>query len=67
MEIIIRGKGRKNYKSFRHRSGVEEAMRKEWGTTGVTDSELDKMKYIEKKLEMRQSSVKAILPPTDIS
>ena len=58
MEIIIRDRN-KTYKQFRHRSGVEEAIRKEWGTQGVSDEKLDKMKWIEKKMGMNQSAVKA--------
>ncbi len=58
MEIIIRSKDKK-YKQFAHRSGVEEALRKEWGTTGVTDEQLDRMKFLERKSGMNHSSVKA--------
>lgn len=56
MEIIIRNKG--GYRQWRHRSGAEEALRKEWGVGGVTDEQLDKMKWVEKKSEMNHSSVK---------
>jgi len=58
MEIIIRDKNKK-YKQFAHRSGVEETLRKEWGVGGVTDEQLDRMKFLEKKADMSHSSVKA--------
>jgi hypothetical protein len=58
MEIIIRDKNKK-YKQFAHRSGVEETIRKEWGTSGVTDAQLDRMKFIERQAGMNHSSVKA--------
>jgi hypothetical protein len=44
MEIIIRGKS----KFGRTRSEQEQNLRKEWGGT-ITDEQLDKMKYLEKK------------------
>ena len=58
MEIIIRDRN-KTYKQFRHRSGVEEAIRKEWGTQGVSDEKLEKMKWIENKSGLKKSSVKS--------
>jgi hypothetical protein len=57
MEIIIREKN-KSYKQFRHRSGAEEAIRKEWGTQSMSDEKLDKLKWLEKKSEMNHSSIK---------
>jgi len=58
MEIIIRDKN-KTYKQFSHRSAVEETLKKEWGTQGLSDEQIDKAKYIEKKLGIDHSSVKA--------
>ena len=47
MEIIIRGKHDHFGKT---RSEQEGNMRKEWGST-MTDAQLDKLKYIERKLK----------------
>jgi hypothetical protein len=58
MEIIIRDKDKK-YKQFSHRSSVEEILKKEWGTQGLSDEQIDKAKHIERKLDIEQSSVKA--------
>lgn len=58
MEIIIRDKN-KVYKQFRHRSAVEETLKKEWGTQGLSDEQIDKAKHIERKSGLGQSSVKA--------
>jgi len=58
MEIIIRDKN-KTYKQFSHRSSVEETLKKEWGTQGLSDEQIDKAKHIERKLDIEQSSVKA--------
>lgn len=44
MEIIIRGKT----KFGRSRSEIEHNVRKEWGHT-MTDEQLDKVKFLEKK------------------
>ncbi|HUW46168.1 MAG TPA: hypothetical protein VMW50_10295 [Dehalococcoidia bacterium] len=46
MHIII--KGNEHDKFGKTRSEQEENMRKEWGQT-MTDSQLDKLKYIERK------------------
>jgi hypothetical protein len=58
MEIIIRDRN-KVYKQFRHRSGVEEAIKKEWGTQGLSDEQIDKAKHIERNSGLDHSSVKA--------
>jgi hypothetical protein len=58
MEIIIRDRN-KRYKQFSHRSSVEETLKKEWGTQGLTDEQIDKAKFIERKLGIDHSSVKA--------
>ena len=46
MEIIIRGKSGLG----KSRSEQEQNLRKEWGPT-LTDEQLDKAKYIEKKVK----------------
>ena len=46
--IIIKGKA----KFGRTRSEQEQNMRKEWGQT-MTDGQLDKLKYIEKKMKKK--------------
>jgi hypothetical protein len=58
MEIIIRDRN-KRYKQFRHRSGVEETMRREWGTQGMSDEQVDRLKWIEKKSDMNHSSIRS--------
>jgi hypothetical protein len=58
MEIIIRDKN-KRYKQFSHRSSVEETLKKEWGTQGLTDEQIDRAKFIENKVGSDRSSVKA--------
>lgn len=57
MEIIIKGK----VKIGRVRSEHEENMRKEWGGT-ITDVQLDKLKYIEKKLREETGSKNNFVP-----
>jgi hypothetical protein len=52
MEIIVRGKS----KIGRTRSEQEENLRKEWGST-ITDEQLDKMKFLEKKVREGTGSV----------
>ncbi len=49
MEIIIRGKHDHFGKT---RSEQEKNMRKEWGHT-MTDEQLDKLKYMEKKTKLK--------------
>lgn len=43
------------------RSEQEENMRKEWGGT-MTDSDLDRLKYVEKKYKERTGSAKNFIP-----
>jgi len=57
MEIIIRGKT----KFGRTRSEQEENLRKEWGPT-IKDEQLDKLKYIEKKLNDKERSNDNFIP-----
>jgi hypothetical protein len=47
------------------RSEHEENMRKEWGET-MTDSQLDKLKYLERKIKERTGSDKNFIPGQDI-
>jgi hypothetical protein len=54
MEIIIRGKHDHFGKT---RSEQETNMRKEWGRT-MTDEQLDKLKYAEKKIKDHTGSKK---------
>jgi hypothetical protein len=35
----------------RCRSDIETNLRKEWGTSSLTDEQIDKCRYIERKLE----------------
>ncbi len=46
MEIIIRGRS----KMGRTRAQIEGELRKEWGPT-LTDAQLDKLKFLEKKVD----------------
>lgn len=47
------------------RSEHEENMRKEWGHT-MTDGQLDKLKYVERKLKERTGSDKNFIRGQDI-
>jgi len=49
MEIIIRGKN-EHQKFGKTRSEQEENLRKEWGST-ITDEQLDKLKFHERKIK----------------
>jgi hypothetical protein len=33
-------------------------MRKEWGTSGLTDEQIDKCKFLEKKAEIKEGFIK---------
>lgn len=59
--IIIRRPG--NY--GKTRSEQEKNMRKEWGST-MTDEQLDKLKYIEKKIKENTGQKKSFIPGQDI-
>jgi len=58
MEIIIRGKHDHFGKT---RSEQETNMRKEWGST-MSDEQLDKLKFIEKKKKEQTGSSKNFIP-----
>jgi len=62
MEIIIRGKHDHFGKT---RSEQETNMRKEWGTT-MTDGQLDKLKYLEKKIKDKTGQKKNFITGIDI-
>lgn len=60
MEIIIRGKD-EQHKLGRTRSQQEENLRKEWGFT-MSDEQLDKCKWLEKKRKEFDGSSKNFIP-----
>jgi len=60
MYVIIKGKD-EQHKFGKTRSQQEENMRKEWGST-MTDEQLDKLKYIERKKEEIDGSKKNFIP-----
>ena len=62
MEIIIKGKHDHFGKT---RSEQEKNMRKEWGTT-MSDEQLDKLKFLEKKVKDKSGSKKNFIPGIDI-
>ena len=47
------------------RSEHEENMRKEWGRT-MTDEQLDKLKYMERKIKEKTGQTKNFIPGQDI-
>lgn len=55
MEFII--KGDEHDKLGKTRSQQEENLRKEWGRT-ITDEQLDKLKYLERKLREQTGQTK---------
>lgn len=62
MEIIIKGK----HDNFgKTRSEQEKNMRKEWGRT-MTDEQLDKLKYMEKKKKEIDGSKKNFITGPEI-
>lgn len=62
MNIIIKGK----HDNFgKTRSEQERNMRKEWGRT-MSDVQLDKLKYIEKKAKEQTGSTKNFITGQDI-
>lgn len=61
--IIIRGND--HDKLGKTRSQHEENLRKEWGPT-MTDGQLDKLKYIERKVKERTGSEKNFIKGQDI-
>lgn len=60
VEIIIRGKN-KQHKLGKTRSEQEENLRKEWGYT-ISDEQLDKLRFIEKKKNQADGSTKNFIP-----
>ena len=62
MHIIIRGKHDHFGKT---RSEQETNMRKEWGTT-MTDEQLDKLKFVEKKVKDKTGLKKNFITGIDI-
>ena len=62
--IIIKNKD-KHDKFGKTRSEHEENMRKEWGQT-MSDEQLDKLKYLEKKINERTGSKKNFITGIDI-
>lgn len=60
--IIIKGG---NDKVGKTRSEQEENLRKEWGQT-MTDEQLDKLKFIEKKVKDQSGSKKNFITAIDI-
>ncbi|HEY4761689.1 MAG TPA: hypothetical protein VIH42_14005 [Thermoguttaceae bacterium] len=62
MHIIIKGKHDHFGKT---RSEQEANMRKEWGTT-MSDEQLDKLKFLEKKVKDKSGSKKNFITGIDI-
>ena len=62
MYIIVKGKHDHFGKT---RSEQETNMRKEWGGT-MTDAQLDKLKYLEKKVEDKTGQKKNFITAIDI-
>jgi hypothetical protein len=36
------------------RSDIEQNLKKEWGTSSLTDEQIDKCRYLEKKTELKE-------------
>ena len=62
MDIIIKGKHDHFGKT---RSEQEENMRKEWGST-MTDEQLDKLKYVERKKKEKTGQSKNFIGLIDV-
>ena len=62
--IIIKGKD-KHQKFGRTRSEQEENMRKEWGST-ITGEQLDKLKFLERKIKEKTGQTKNFIRGQDI-
>lgn len=62
MNIIIKGKPDRFGKT---RSEHEKNLRKEWGST-MSDEQLDKLKYLERKVRDSSGSVKNFIRGQDI-
>jgi len=65
MYIIIRGKGHDHDKMGKTRAEHEENLRKEWGAT-MTDEQLDKLKFLEKKLKDKTGKKKHFIGRNEI-
>lgn len=63
--IIIKGTGHDHDKFGKTRSEHEENMRKEWGRT-MTDEQLDKLKFLERKAKTKTGSEKNFVRGQDI-
>ena len=63
MEIII--KDNKPDKFGKTRSQHEENLRKEWGRT-MTDEQLDKLKFLERKVKEKTGQTKNFITAIDI-
>jgi len=63
-QIIIKGKNA-HHKMGKTRSEQEENIRKEWGPT-MTDEQLDKVKYLERKKKEQDGSDKNFFRGQDI-
>jgi len=61
LQIIIRGKS----SCGKTRSEQEENLRKEWGAT-MTDEQLDKLKFIERKQKEKIGAKKSFIRAVDI-
>ena len=64
MYIIIKGKN-SHHKVGKTRSEQEENLRKEWGKT-MSDEQLDKLKYLERKKKEKDGSSKNFITGIDI-
>lgn len=64
MYIIIKGKD-SQHKLGKTRSQHEENLRKEWGKT-MSDEQLDKLKYLERKKKEKDGSDKNFITGIDI-
>ena len=64
MYIIIKDKD-KHHSFGKTRSEHEENMRKEWGQT-ISDEQLDKLKYLEEKINEKTGSKKNFITGIDI-
>ena len=62
MEIIIKGRHDHFGKT---RSEHEKNLRKEWGST-MTDEQLDKLKYLERKIKDKSGQTKNFIRGQDI-
>lgn len=60
LQIIIKGRTRFG----KNRSEREENLRKEWGST-MTDEQLDKVKYLERKVKESSGSETTHIHPID--